>query len=215
MSFPAAFGSQLTAIMEALLKAVVAEVTALVEDGAVELRLELRDRDREIREKERDIEQRDLEILELRAAVEELRAREEAAGSPGEEEKPEETETETCQQVWTKEEDPEPVVKCEPTEEFDTTDPDLHHGLWSPPPLCTTTSDGTSTANATCVFDESSESTHETTKLPYALFRTARRFPTIRSPSGLTSKRESGAISLAKTWIFPVSHSPSRTKWRL
>ncbi|XP_072296745.1 uncharacterized protein [Eucyclogobius newberryi] len=129
MSFPASFGSQLTAVMEALLKAVVAEVTALVEDGAVELRLELRDRDREIREKQREIEQRDRHILDLRAAVEELRGREEAAVSPGEE-RPEQTES-CSQQVWTKENDPEPVVKCEPIEEL--TDP--RRSLWPPPPL--------------------------------------------------------------------------------
>ncbi|XP_072296743.1 uncharacterized protein [Eucyclogobius newberryi] len=105
MSFPASFGSQLTAVMEALLKAVVAEVTAVVEDRVVELRLELRDRDREIREKQREIEQRDRHILDLRAAVEELRGREEAAVSPGEE-RPEQTES-CSQQVWTKEEEEE------------------------------------------------------------------------------------------------------------
>ncbi|XP_055084498.1 zinc finger protein mnm-2 isoform X1 [Periophthalmus magnuspinnatus] len=178
MSFPSSFGSQLTAVMEALLKAVVAEVTALVEDGAMELRLELRDRDREIREKEREIEQRDRKILELRAAVDELRVREEAAVSPEEERQEErqeerreerQEETETCQQVWTKD-DSKLMVKCEPIEEFATTYPDIHHGLWSSAPLCTTTttttttSSDTTTANATCVFDDSSESTHETTQ---------------------------------------------------
>ncbi|XP_072296740.1 uncharacterized protein [Eucyclogobius newberryi] len=136
MSFPASFGSQLTAVMEALLKAVVAEVTALVEDGAVELRLELRERDREIREKQREIEQRDRDILELRAAVEELRGRDEAAVSPGEEERSPE-QTESCsQQVWTKEEDSDPVVKREPDEDFTPeAEPDLHSCLWPPSPL--------------------------------------------------------------------------------
>ncbi|KAJ0059324.1 hypothetical protein NL108_015500 [Boleophthalmus pectinirostris] len=161
MPFPAAFGSQLTAVMEALLKALVAGVTAAVEDRVVELRLELRDRERKIRDQERDIEQRDLEILELRAAVEELRAREEAAGSPGEEEKPEETETqiqtqtesqteiqpeiqtETCQQVWTKEEEDDAFndeMKWEPTDFLTATSP-----LRSP--QCTTSD---TTASNTC-----------------------------------------------------------------
>lgn len=83
MSFPASFRSQLAAVLEALTKAVVAEVTALVEDGAVELRLELSEKDRE--------------ILELRAALEllegELLKTREAAASPGREDKEEPAES--------------------------------------------------------------------------------------------------------------------------
>ncbi|KAK7944902.1 hypothetical protein WMY93_000630 [Mugilogobius chulae] len=163
MSFPASFGSQLAAVMEALLKAVVAEVTALVEDGAVELRLELRDRDREIREKERQIEQRDRDILELRAAVEELRARKEESVSAGEEEREEQTPEEQSQ-VWTKDEDlHEPVVKSEPEEEFTIPDPDLNQSLWPPSPLSAATTSNMTPAAATCVYDSGNASTaHET-----------------------------------------------------
>ncbi|CAL1579097.1 unnamed protein product [Knipowitschia caucasica] len=139
MSFPGTFSSQLTAVMEALLQAVVAQVTALVEDGALELRLELRDRDREILERQRDLELRDREILQLRAAVEELRARGEEAVMPAEETA---EEGQSCGQVWTKE-DPEPVVKCEPIEE--TTD----QSVWPPSPLpSSTTAHTTATAHA-------------------------------------------------------------------
>ncbi|CAL1579098.1 unnamed protein product [Knipowitschia caucasica] len=137
MSFPGTLSSQLTAVMEALLKAVVAQVTAVVEDRVVELRLQLRDRDRElmgkqrhielrdreILEKQRDIELRDREILQLRAVVEELRAREEEEEEAviAVEERAEEAQS--CSQVWTKEEeeeeddtDSECVMKWEPND---------------------------------------------------------------------------------------------------
>lgn len=157
MSFPGSFGSQLSSIMEALLKAVVAEVTALVEDGAVELRLELRDRDRQILEKEREIEERDRVIEELRAAVEELTApreeEEEEALSPGGEDRPEQSQD--CpqqQQEWSKEEedndDVKPFVKSEPTEGFAAASPDPQEPAQPSPPLC-------STAAATCSYDDS------------------------------------------------------------
>ncbi|KAK7944901.1 hypothetical protein WMY93_000629 [Mugilogobius chulae] len=57
---------------------------------------------------------------------------------------------------------PEPVVKCEPKEEFDTAAPDQHQSLWPPPPLSLSLSPpAAASTSAACSYDESSaESTH-------------------------------------------------------
>ncbi|XP_060940541.1 zinc finger protein 3-like [Limanda limanda] len=56
MTFPSAFGSQLAAIMDVLAKAAVAEISKLVEDGTLVLRLEMCRRDVEIQELKRSLE---------------------------------------------------------------------------------------------------------------------------------------------------------------
>ena len=50
MSLPSSFGSQVSAIMDMLAKAAVTEITKLVEEGGVVLRLEMCRRDSEIQE---------------------------------------------------------------------------------------------------------------------------------------------------------------------
>ncbi|KAK2822783.1 hypothetical protein Q5P01_022848 [Channa striata] len=65
MSFPpSSFGSQVAAIMDVLAKAAVAEITQLLEDGMVVLRLELCRRDREIQELKRSLRAMEAEFRE-------------------------------------------------------------------------------------------------------------------------------------------------------
>ncbi|CAL1579095.1 unnamed protein product [Knipowitschia caucasica] len=159
MPFTAAFSAHLSAIMEA----VVAQVTALVEDEALELRLELQSRDREILEKQRDIELRDREILKLRAAMEELRGREEEEEAA--EEMPAEEEGQSSSQVWTKEEDPEErVVKPEPEEESISDEVE-----WPQSPLSSdaASANANTTANA---FNDNSDSAHEAAQNYHAYY---------------------------------------------
>ncbi|CAJ1072870.1 zinc finger protein 583-like [Xyrichtys novacula] len=76
MSFPSAFGTQIAAIMDVLANAAVAEITKLVEDGAVVLRLEICRRDSEIEELKRSLERMEAELCKTRESVK-IRATEE------------------------------------------------------------------------------------------------------------------------------------------
>ncbi|XP_035526840.1 zinc finger protein 69-like [Morone saxatilis] len=69
MSFPASFGSQLAAIMDVLAKAAVAEITKLVEDGTVVLRLEMCRRDGEIQELKRSLKLMEVELCKAQEAA--------------------------------------------------------------------------------------------------------------------------------------------------
>ena len=55
MSLPVSLNSQISAIMDVLAKAAVAEITKLVEEGTVVLRLEMRRRDSEIEDLKRSL----------------------------------------------------------------------------------------------------------------------------------------------------------------
>lgn len=69
MSFPSSFGPQVAAIMDVLAKAAVAEITKLVEDGTVVLRLELRRRDSEIQELKRSLNAMEAELCKAQEAA--------------------------------------------------------------------------------------------------------------------------------------------------
>ena len=69
MSFPSSFGSQVAAIMDVLTKAAVAEITKLVEDGTVVLRLELCRRDSEIQELRRSLKLMEAELCKAQEAA--------------------------------------------------------------------------------------------------------------------------------------------------
>lgn len=69
MSFPSSFGSQVAAIMDVLAKAAVAEITKLVEDGTVVLRLEMCRRDGEIQELQRSLKLMEIELLKAQEAA--------------------------------------------------------------------------------------------------------------------------------------------------
>ncbi|KAM9349544.1 uncharacterized protein ABDE67_009273 [Symphorus nematophorus] len=69
MSFPSSFGSQVAAIMDALAKAAVTEITKLVEDGTVVLRLELCRRDSEIQELRRSLKLMEAELCKAQEAA--------------------------------------------------------------------------------------------------------------------------------------------------
>lgn len=69
MTFPFAFGTQVAAIMDALTKAAVAEITKLVEEGAVVLRLDVQRRDTEIQELRCSLKMMEAELCEAREAA--------------------------------------------------------------------------------------------------------------------------------------------------
>ncbi|XP_034558320.1 zinc finger protein 583-like [Notolabrus celidotus] len=66
MSFSSSFGTQVAAIMDVLANAAVAEITKLVEDGTVVLRLEMCRRDSEIQELKRSLELMEGELCKAR-----------------------------------------------------------------------------------------------------------------------------------------------------
>ncbi|KAG7232059.1 hypothetical protein INR49_009942 [Caranx melampygus] len=69
MSFPSSFASQVAAIMDMLVKAAVAEITKLVEDGSVVLRLEVSRKDGEIEELKRSLNLMEIELRKAQEAV--------------------------------------------------------------------------------------------------------------------------------------------------
>ncbi|KAF7662319.1 hypothetical protein LDENG_00239460 [Lucifuga dentata] len=69
MSFPPSFGSQVAAIMDVLAKAAVAEITKLMEDGTVVLRLEMCRRDGEIQELKRSLKRMEAELSKAKEAA--------------------------------------------------------------------------------------------------------------------------------------------------
>lgn len=69
MSFPSSFGTQVAAIMDVLAKAAVAEITKLVEDGSVVLRLEMCRRDNEIQELKRSLKMMEVELSNAQEAA--------------------------------------------------------------------------------------------------------------------------------------------------
>ncbi|XP_033181528.1 zinc finger protein 397-like isoform X2 [Mastacembelus armatus] len=69
MSFPSAFGTQVAAIMDVLAKAAVAEITKLVEDGTVVLRLEMCRRASEIQELKRSLNLMEAELCKAQEAA--------------------------------------------------------------------------------------------------------------------------------------------------
>ncbi|MED6281816.1 hypothetical protein CHARACLAT_025831 [Characodon lateralis] len=69
MSFPSAFGTQVAAIMDVLAKAAVAEITMLVEEGSVALRLEVSRRDSEIQELRSSMKRMETELQKAQEAA--------------------------------------------------------------------------------------------------------------------------------------------------
>lgn len=69
MSFPSSFGTQVAAIMDVLAKAAVAEITKLVEDGTVVLRLEMCRKDSEIQELQRSLKRMEAELCKAQEAA--------------------------------------------------------------------------------------------------------------------------------------------------
>lgn len=69
MSFPSSFGAQVAAIMDVLAKAAVAEITKLVENGNVVLRLEMCRRDNEIQELKRSLKLMEVELCKAQEAA--------------------------------------------------------------------------------------------------------------------------------------------------
>lgn len=69
MSFPSTFGAQVAAIMDVLAKAAVAEITKLVEDGTVVLRLEMCRRDTEIQELKRSLNLMEVQLCKAQEAA--------------------------------------------------------------------------------------------------------------------------------------------------
>ncbi|XP_029309091.1 zinc finger protein 568-like [Cottoperca gobio] len=69
MSFPSSFGTQLSAIMDVLAKAAVAEITKLMEEGSVVLRLEMCRRDTEIQELKRSLKLMEVEHYKAQEEV--------------------------------------------------------------------------------------------------------------------------------------------------
>uniref|UniRef100_UPI0037E70C15 zinc finger protein 853 n=1 Tax=Semicossyphus pulcher TaxID=241346 RepID=UPI0037E70C15 len=72
MAFPSSFGTQVAAIMDVLAKAAVAEITKLVEDGNVVLRLEMCRRDSEIQELKRSLKLLEVELCKAQEAAKTL-----------------------------------------------------------------------------------------------------------------------------------------------
>nr|XP_020441810.1 zinc finger protein 2-like [Monopterus albus] len=165
MSFLSTFGTQVAAIMDVLAKAAVAEITKLVEDGTLVLRLELCQRDGEIRELRRSLKLMEAELSKAQEAaitrITEDRPEETSAGSQvspraaGEKEAQqtcavhlEPTTADTlCKPRHGTEEgwDMRPVVKHEPTDEpeiHETTDSNVcfvageQDDLMWPHPVC-------------------------------------------------------------------------------
>lgn len=69
MSFPFGVGTQVAAIMDVLTKAAVAEITKLVEEGALVLRLEVQRRDTEIQELRSSLKMMETELCEAQEAA--------------------------------------------------------------------------------------------------------------------------------------------------
>ncbi|XP_054914276.1 zinc finger protein 415 [Poeciliopsis prolifica] len=69
MSFPSAFSTQVAAIMDVLAKAAVAEITMLVEEGSVALRLEVSRRDSEIQELRSNLKRTEAELRKAQEAA--------------------------------------------------------------------------------------------------------------------------------------------------
>ncbi|XP_039999569.1 zinc finger protein 12-like [Xiphias gladius] len=69
MSFAPPLGTQIAAVMDALAKAAVADITKLVEDGTVALRLEMCRKDVEIQELRRGVKRMEAELREARGAA--------------------------------------------------------------------------------------------------------------------------------------------------
>ncbi|KAM6989817.1 LOW QUALITY PROTEIN: uncharacterized protein LKV04_009410 [Tautogolabrus adspersus] len=69
MSFSSSVGTQVAAIMDVLAKAAVAEITKLVDDGAVVLRLEMCQRDSEIQELKRSLKLMEVELCKAQEAA--------------------------------------------------------------------------------------------------------------------------------------------------
>ncbi|XP_041849113.1 zinc finger protein 189-like [Melanotaenia boesemani] len=66
---PSAFGTQVAAIMDALSKAAVADITKLVEEESVVLHMEIRRRDSEIQELQRSLEMMEAELYKAQEAA--------------------------------------------------------------------------------------------------------------------------------------------------
>ncbi|XP_038135310.1 gastrula zinc finger protein 5-1-like isoform X1 [Cyprinodon tularosa] len=69
MSFPSAFSAQVAAIMDALAKAAAAEISMLLEEGSVALRLEVSRRDSEIQELRSSLKRMDAELQKAQEAA--------------------------------------------------------------------------------------------------------------------------------------------------
>ncbi|KAM4728605.1 uncharacterized protein FYW61_011528 [Anableps anableps] len=69
MSFPSAFSTQVAAIMDVLSKAAVAEITMLVEEGSVALRLEVSRRDSQIQELRSNLKRMEAELRKAQEAA--------------------------------------------------------------------------------------------------------------------------------------------------
>lgn len=69
MSFPSSFGPRVAAVMDRLAKAAVAEITKLMEDGTVVLRLEMRRRDSEIQELKRSLKLMEVALCKAQEAA--------------------------------------------------------------------------------------------------------------------------------------------------
>uniref|UniRef100_A0A1A7W9B7 Zinc finger protein 35 n=1 Tax=Iconisemion striatum TaxID=60296 RepID=A0A1A7W9B7_9TELE len=69
MSFPSTFGTQLAAFMDKLAKAAVAEITKLVEEGSLDLRLEVRQRDVDIQDLRTRLKMMETELCKAQEAA--------------------------------------------------------------------------------------------------------------------------------------------------
>lgn len=83
MSFPFGVGAQVAAIMDVLTKAAVAEITKLVEEGALVLRLEVQRRDTEIQELRSSLKMMETELCEAQEAAARRTAEEEEQTTAG------------------------------------------------------------------------------------------------------------------------------------
>nr|XP_046264521.1 uncharacterized protein LOC124069404 [Scatophagus argus] len=138
MSFPSPFGTQVAAIMDVLAKAAAAEITKLVEDGTVVLRLEMCRRDSEIQELKRSLKLMEIELCKAQEAAtsrspEEKREQTAAGNRVSQKDETEDQETcapylepqtadSFCETLHGTEEshDMRPVVKHEPADELAT-----------------------------------------------------------------------------------------------
>ncbi|XP_068457180.1 zinc finger protein Xfin-like [Clinocottus analis] len=124
MSFTSSFATQVSAIMDVLAKAAVAEITKLMEDGSVVLCLEMCRKDSEIQELKRSLKLMEVELCNAQEAAT-ARATEEKLEQPAAEhqdEKEEQTPCEEYQEPKSGHEAEErrdlgPAVKHEPADE--------------------------------------------------------------------------------------------------
>lgn len=84
MSFPSSFGAQVAAIMDVLAKAAVAEITKLMEDGSLVLRLEMSRREDEIQELRANLKLIEAELREAQEAAASRRTEDRQAQRAGE-----------------------------------------------------------------------------------------------------------------------------------